>query len=401
MARKSALDRYNLGGLRLTDAALPEFRGSSKRPAVRAGRGWKKDDEERGGGEVAKFMEGREGNAAANERLAALGEAGENRELNAAIREAAIAEAERSRDEAEIGRIRDLAQTVRGTSPAQLEEQQRRVQMEETRDAEKEKRRFRATAEMASLLDQRYGEIREKGEAKIQGKDLSGLPSMVPGWAPTINPDTGKVNAVFVREEPSGEPGSEEMVLAFYEETEDGGRRPLTSGRGEPVRPNRNAMAQLAQMNELDRRERSGIPGRIRKSRAEEGGIDLAQAQAEKARGEGEYYAAGGAQQRPQTFGEKDRAAQLLKVQKEINDLNTQIGEYRDLAGVEPPPGLLDGLQALEDQKRALMSGRAAVVPPPAGAGAGGVVQVNTPEEARALPPGTKFMTPDGREFTR
>lgn len=34
-------------------------------------------------------------------------------------------------------------------------------------------------------------------------------------------------------------------------------------------------------------------------------------------------------------------------------------------------------------------------------AGGGAVTTVRTPEEARALPPGTVFMTPDGRRFTR
>jgi hypothetical protein len=46
-------------------------------------------------------------------------------------------------------------------------------------------------------------------------------------------------------------------------------------------------------------------------------------------------------------------------------------------------------------------AGQAPPGAPPGGGGGGGVVTVQTPADAMKLPPGTRFRTPDGREFIR
>ncbi len=251
-------------------------------------------------------------------------------------------------------RLRDLAQTARGESPAQMEAGQRRVAMQEQRDAEQEKRRFRATAQVGSLLDQRYEELRKEGEVKLQGKELAGLTDMIPGWAPKIDSETGKPRPVYVREEPSGEPGSEEIVFGFYEEDVDGNRIQIRSGRGEPVRPNRGVMARLAQMNEMDRRERSGIPGRARATRAAEAGIAGTEARATRDLAEAQYALAGKPSSRTGTqFTEKDRRKALLDTQDAYADLLASEQEYA-VAGTAPPPELTALKTRLEEQMNVL-----------------------------------------------
>ncbi len=260
-------------------------------------------------------------------------------------------------------RLRDLAQTARGESPAQMEAGQRRAAMQEQRDAEQEKRRFRATAQMGSLLDQRYEELRKDGEIKLQGKELAGLTDMIPGWAPKIDGETGKPRAVYVREEPSGEPGSEEIVFGFYEEDPDGNRVQIRSDRGEPVRPNRNVMAQLAQMNDLDRRERSGIPGRARAVRAAEADIAGTEAKATRDLAEAQYTLAGKPKARTGAqFTEKDRRKALLDNQKAYADLLAAEQEYA-VAGQPVPSDLTVLKTQLEQQIDILGRGTGQAVP--------------------------------------
>ncbi len=294
--------------------ALPA-RKKPPRVRVRAGRGVPDPGSRAGGGRNP----GRP-NAEVIAELQALGTRGAQE----------IQQREQARQEAiETGRMRrqdliDLGQQVRGESLAQQEAQKRQLEMQEQRDAEQEKRRFRAMAQQGSMLDQRYEELRKEGEIKLQGKELAGLTDMIPGWVPKIDRDTGKPRPVYVREEPSGEPGSGEMVFGYYEEDADGNRVQITSRQGTPVRPNRNTMAQLAQMNELDRRERSGIPGRIRKARTEEAAITETEAKAGRDLAEAQYALAG----KPGTrtgiqFTQKDR-------QKALNDAQKRYIEVED-----------------------------------------------------------------------
>ncbi len=292
-------------------------------------------------------------------------------------------------------RLRDLAQTARGESPAQMEAGQRRVAMQEQRDAEQEKRRFRATAQVGSLLDQRYEELRKEGEVKLQGKELAGLTDMIPGWAPKIDSETGKPRPVYVREEPSGEPGSEEIVFGFYEEDVDGNRIQIRSGRGEPVRPNRGVMARLAQMNEMDRRERSGIPGRARATRAAEADIAGTEAKATRDLAEAQYALAGKPSSRTgAVFTEKDRRKALLDVQKEYAKLLTD--ELQFTAAGQPVPFEVTQLKTeLENTMTQLRQQAVPLVPPP---GRLQPTRITSKAQYDQLPSGTPFIAPDGTE---
>lgn len=298
-----------------------------------------------------------------------------NAEVNAELQELGIRAAAESearsgaRQEAiktkamEQEHLTGLAQQARGESPAQMEAQARQGEMQDQRDAEQEKRRFRATASMGSMLDQRYEEMRKDGEIKLQGKELAGMTDMIPGWAPKIDKDSGKPRVVYVREEPSGQPGSEEIVFGFYEEDEDGNRVQIKTNRGEPVRPNRNVMAQLAQINEMDRRERSGIPGRMRKARAESANIAGVEAKANRDLAEAEYALAG----KPRSgagvqFTEKDRRKALLDTQKAYSDVLTSEQEYSAM-GTAPPPELTTLKAQLEDQMTSLSGGGGQAIP--------------------------------------
>lgn len=292
-------------------------------------------------------------------------------------------------------RLRDLAQTARGESTAQAEAQQRAIEMRDQRDAEQEKRRFRATAQQGSLLDQRYEELRKDGEIKLQGKELAGLTDMIPGWVPKIDPDTGKPLPVYVREEPSGEPGSGEMVFGYYEEDADGNRIQIRSSSGEPVRPGRRVMAQLAQMNELDRRERSGIPGRLRAARAAEAEIAGAEAKAERDLAEAQRALRGksGVQ-----LTEKDRQKALLDTQKVYADLLESEQNYA-VAGTEVPPELTALKTQLEQRMDMLAGGGRQAVPTQAAPAQ--PIQVTSAEQYAALPSGTQFVAPDGTVRTK
>ena len=330
-------------------------------------------------------------NILSNAELQELGiRAAQESEARNQARQAAI-ETSNMRD----ARLRDLTQTARGESAAQQEAQQRAVEMRDQRDDEREKRRFRALAQMGSLLDQRYEELRKDGEIKLQGSELAGFADMNPGWSPKINPDTGKVNPVYVREEPSGEPGSQEVVFGFYEEDADGNRVQIQSPRGEPLRPNRKTMAQLAQMNDLDRRERSGIPGRLRAARAAEANIAGTEAKATRDLAEAQRALRGksGVQ-----LTEKDRQKALLDTQKVYADLLESEQNYA-VAGTPVPPELTALKTQLEQRMDMLAGGARQAVPTQAAPAQ--PIQVTSAEQYAALPSGTQFVAPDGTVRTK
>jgi hypothetical protein len=110
----------------------------------------------------------------------------------------------------------------------------------------------------------------------------------------------------------------------------------------------------------------------------------------------------------------RDEASRAMSVHAER--FATSFAPYRRLAekyGIDPEDVVLD--VGLGQYVLAPNGGAAAPAPEPAGAppaaprlgspkppGAGASpVRVSSPEEARKLPPGTRFVTPDGREFTR
>lgn len=295
-------------------------------------------------------------------RQAVLERATGNREVEGAQRRSAIArarqeeaEARRAKDAADIGRLRDLRQTVTGTSAAQAEEQQRRIAMEREREAEEERNRFRGTVEVMGSLRSRMNEAKD-GQLKLSPQEIAGMTRMVPGWSPTLDRDSGKVRDVFVRVEASGEPGSDQQVLSFYQGGQDGQPAPVSMRSGEPVRVNTGVAEEMARLYDVDRRERTGFPGVARKVRQEEANIQKTLGEAAKAFGEGAYASAGKPGLRGVRGGAlqlqgKDRAKALVDIQIQLTELRNEAAYY--LENEEPvPAGIADGINALTQEFR-------------------------------------------------
>ncbi len=335
--------------------------------SVRQGRTSKSAANRRGDEE-----DGMEGNAVANARLQAIGTGAAQEELaKEQARQAAIQTKAMQQDY-----LTQLGQQSRGTSQGQMEEQQRRIAMEEQR----ERQRARSTFNVIGQVNERFGRDAKEGRMQLSKQETAELRNMVPGYEHKFD-DKGNLVPPIIQ--------LEDDKVAFYHKSDDGTLlEPITTEDGFPVKIGTNVWEQAAKYYKFDRDERSGIPGRARQARAEEAQIDLAGAQAEKARGEAQYARMGKPTATSTGLTDAQRSKAVLDNRKAYNDVLAAIDQavmMNDGQPLPPEHPLMTLMDDLETTVMDLQGGGTGVIPP-GGGQAIPTQQAPAPEPQQARP---------------
>lgn len=260
----------------------------------------------------------------------------------------------------DIDEITRLAQTARGESPAQLEAQQRRMEMEEQR----EKQRVRSMFNVIGQVNERYGRDAKEGRMQLSRQETAELRNMVPGYEHKFD-DKGNLIPPIIQ--------LEDDKVAFYHKSDDGtSLEPITTEDGFPVKIGTNVWEQAAKYFKFDRDERSGIPKQQRQVRAEEAQIGLTEAQDEKARGEAQYARMGKPTASKTSTGLTDaqRSKAVLDNRRAYNDVLAAIDQavmMNDGQPLPPEHPLMTLMDDLETTVMDLQGGGTGVIPPGGG----------------------------------
>ena len=206
-------------------------------------------------------------NVAANRQLNAVEQEG----LRTEAMRGAVQQQRQANAAAGTERMLRLVQMSRGGTPEQQQERLGNMAIADQEDKQRFKDRFKAASEFAFNVRDR--EPDKFGRLKIDNNDLPLLMKMNPSFQPQFD-TTGKLRPIYGQLESSGEPGSQQQVLAFYfEGVGDGPPEAVQTRSGSPMRTNLEALGQMAAIYDENQRRVSWMSGDRKRGQAQQGGF--------------------------------------------------------------------------------------------------------------------------------